>query len=899
MEIKKFLKLFVEILKTTKIQQILSISSIEVTGEDTVKLTINDAESFDISISRSKNETKIEESEMSDIDICKDIKILENGLDTPIEYVYRHEKKLKVFMKNCIERKKYTMRDLKDSDFDNLKGINESVTIELKNIYLNFGDVCKWVDSIPVFVKEKLIEKYKKEKSICLNEELKELKIDQLLNLNIPRPVVNMYKKKDIKTFLDLSNMDYLLEDLEENNRNIIMNALSLSLKEYIYLVFECKVNDKNYEIMLQRANGYTFEEIAVQEGVKKQRIEQREKDFSRGIVELLDLFLGMFEKKTIQRKDIFNEFIDNHNMAKIICKCLHHSNKFLYLNFCEKFVIKDLVEDEKVLKNKLFQITDSIIGDGVNFVEAQDSIVESLSENGLDYIDVNDYLEFLIQQGYHKYGDYIAKKSTSYGLVVADAIKIYYPNGFKTKDEDEQNNLFKILDEKYQGLKYNKTCRPFATRVEEALVLCDRGTYTHKNHIIMDQTLIDKIYDYISNSSESSFYDQELFGKFEEELKEKSNVTNRYFLHGVLHEYYPDDFKYDKDAITRIGEKKIRIEEKIALYLKEKHCAVSMNTVSKDMGGIKESLVLQASLRNKQILMWGNDHIQHIENLIISEEEKESIYNILRTVCEKYHGYCSEELLFARIKEAIPGFIECNQINKRGMYFIARALFSSIYNFEHLPHIVKKNTEIKEVNFKEIFYMLMGNKKVFDYNEYLAKAREVGWSDPTIYMLLRDVRSDWIQISIHRYIKPSEFFIKEENLQEISYVISKVIRDQGYLSLYYQKDFYSELPDIGFEWNGFLINSIIEYYKMNFKVICPQNQSRDSAKIFILDSKTTIKTYDELIASEMKKNHIDRISEDKWRDYLHDKKLIVQIIPQELYCSDRFKIKDEMVILV
>lgn len=902
MDTNLFWEKLVKVLESQQVEQELSIKVINREQGNIVNVVLNNGDSYKICILKSEAKTHEEDAVIIDSIVCTDVRILENGLNVPIEYVYRNEKKLNTFMKNCSRKEKYFMKDLDEKDFEELVGINDVVAAELKKIYLDFYELCRRIDNLPVEEKKRLLDKCKQGKTICLNDELKELNIDQLLNLNLSKSLIKSFKNNGINTFLDLKEREYLLADIESNTRDIIIKALSLSLKEYIKLVLAYKKNDDYYNVMIQRAEGKTLQEIGNLEHVERETIRSREKKFSIKIIELIDLFLDKYENDkngVIQREDINEVFAADDNTANVILRCLHYSRKYEYLNFCEKFVLKERVGDEKKLKQRLQEIANTFIADGTNFVDAQDSIRESLINNEIDYIDMQDFLEFLIQQGYHKYGDYIAKKGTSYGLVVADAIKKYYPEGFLTQNEKEQEKLFEILDKEYVGLSYSKGCRAFGVCIEKALVLCDRGKYMHSDHIVVEQNLIGEIYDYINSSSQSSFYDQELFGKFETELSKRSNIKNRYMLHGVLHEYYPEDFRYDRDIITKVGKKKTRIEERIAVYLKEKQCPVSIKKVAEDMGGIKESLVFQASLRNKQILMWGTDYIQYIENLVLTEDVKEDIYNILNTICDKYNGYCSEELLFEKISETIPKFIERNHVNKRGMFFIARALFSSIYNFEHLPHIVKRDTKIKEVNFKEIFYMIMGIGNVFDYNEIKDKAREVGWSDPTIYMLLRDVRNDWIQISMYRYIKPSEFFITEKNIQKIAYVINKVIRDQGYISLYYQKDFYSELPDIGFEWNGFLINSIIEHYKMNFRVICPQNQSRDSAKIFILDSKTTIETYDELIASEMKKNHINSISEEKWRDYLHDKKLIVQIIPQELYCSDRFTIKDEVVSLV
>ena len=83
--------------------------------------------------------------------------------------------------------------------------------------------------------------------------------------------------------------------------------------------------------------------------------------------------------------------------------------------------------------------------------------------------------------------------------------------------------------------------------------VLCDRGKYISPNRINVPAKLLKKIRSYIFESDRSIFMFAELFERFRKELMEKSNITNRYFLQGVLKYYYAEDFFYSRILLIKI----------------------------------------------------------------------------------------------------------------------------------------------------------------------------------------------------------------------------------------------------------------------------------------------------------------------------------------------------------
>ena len=76
-------------------------------------------------------------------------------------------------------------------------------------------------------------------------------------------------------------------------------------------------------------------------------------------------------------------------------------------------------------------------------------------------------------------------------------------------------------------------------------------------------------------------------------------------------------------------------------------------------------------------------------------------------------------------------------------------------------------------------------------------------------------------------------------------------------------------------------------------KIIEPISKDRRYEKGIVVLQSSQIQSYDELIAVNLKKNNIKEISEYKLLSYLIINGLAIQVIPHDLYCSDKFSIKD------
>ena len=106
-----------------------------------------------------------------------------------------------------------------------------------------------------------------------------------------------------------------------------------------------------------------------------------------------------------------------------------------------------------------------------------------------------------------------------------------YYSDGIKLYDAFEAMRFRGYVKEMFGDVSLPDNNRAIDSVISRLTVLCDRGKYIIPSKINIPMGLLERIRDYINKSDRSIIMFAELFERFKNELIEKSNVTNRYFL--------------------------------------------------------------------------------------------------------------------------------------------------------------------------------------------------------------------------------------------------------------------------------------------------------------------------------------------------------------------------------
>ena len=562
------------------------------------------------------------------------------------------------------------------------------------------------------------------------------------------------------------------------------------------------------------------------------------------------------------------------------------------YLEFCNKLLINGQTR-EQVL-DRLNGITEYYIKDMVNFTTNMVVITESLYKNNVPYIDIEDLTNYLLLNGYIKKGNYIFKSGISYGMLCALIIKKYFKNGIKIHDEDELKKLRKIVAREFDGLELPDNNRALGTRISYFLVLCDRGCYTVSSNIKVKMSLLNEIYDYIINYPESTMFFNDIFVHFKERLLKESNIDNRYFLQGTLKYYFEYDFVFERDSLTKKGHMRKNIRELISDFIRAKKRPVHRREIKEHFPGATDVVITNSQISNKNILQWEYNYYIHTDSLNITDKDKESIENALNRVFDSFDGYSSEQLLYDNvIKENRELFLNNHIKNASNLFYLTSYLFKDKYVFRR-PHILKEKIEDHDLSSKIIIEKFLIKDGFIKYSEYQKFVNKVKWSIGATYAVFKDLEKEIVRISEDVYVIKNKFKLSEEDKKNIFDVIREETQKKEFVSIN-KFGAYKKLPEIKFEWNAFVLSSIVQLYLPDdLKLIVPQVEDRRYVKEIVVLKDFDADTYEQLIIHVIKKNNLNGSTLYHLESALSSKGLIGRYLPKELYNSKNIYVEND-----
>lgn len=192
----------------------------------------------------------------------------------------------------------------------------------------------------------------------------------------------------------------------------------------------------------------------------------------------------------------------------------------------------------------------------------------------------------------------------------------------------------------------------------------------------------------------------------------------------------------------------------------------------------------------------------------------------------------------------------------------------------------------------KSIALYLLGEESSIRRSEFVKMAESVLWSVTTADLIFYELEKEYIRISEDMYIKAEEFLVEESAFPAIKTWIEEKLSQEGYLSMIGYDDF-DGLPEVNYEWNSFLLVSIIRQYKLGYKLISPAIKDRRYNKEIVVRADLPVEALDDVVEYMLKKNGISYIDESNLLSFLVVHRLVSKVIPKELYDSGKLKYSD------
>ena len=627
---------------------------------------------------------------------------------------------------------------------------------------------------------------------------------------------------------LSRSEVEELVELASKNNEYVsLLTVIDNPAKESIVLAFlnaiEEKSSPEKINIIIQRGQGKTLEEIGAVNDVTRERIRQIEKKFVEGFINSINSKL---------KKHLFN-------LLRIIVKnpiyvsykeleMLMGDYAFAFLNiFTSKYALERNIGNLQIYEeigvvnlsstdwylevNKKVNLLNRIMTK-----QEMDAFVYNLKRD-LELANVSlpeDAFYKIISNHYRVFGKVYSTENLTivdqYRLVISE----YYKTGIHIYDDESLMDFRKKHFLIFENPEiFEKENRAISARISDIAIQIDRGTYSiEENTPDLPNDIAFKIKDYIVEGS-SIILTQRVFNQFEEELVE-NGVKNRYMLHAMLKRQFGDEFYFKRDFISKKGPG-YKVIDELEKYLNQHKGIISVDKLNELFPSTSSVTVLTYLSNSFDYIPNFNREWINIRDIECSNEEVEILRNIMKQLLK------SKEIITAKHIAEESG-LKLNNFFKRNnieypffLFGILKSMFREEFKFER-PFIADLNTVITKgpERLKEFIdgFDQITISEITEYN------REHDLKLYSILEFIRSINKEFLRVDEDLLMSIKALAITEDILSSVRYIVNKLLKEREAINL--KKLKMSSLPDARYPWNKYLMASIIETFLNDFEVI-------------------------------------------------------------------------------
>lgn len=414
----------------------------------------------------------------------------------------------------------------------------------------------------------------------------------------------------------------------------------------------------------------------------------------------------------------------------------------------------------------------------------------------------------------------------------------IYYFN--KKSYNDAQSVYLKILDERFaSGIKISSSIQvnklklfvgevdpqfpmpsndALAGEIAAVAVYCGDNLYMSPNRVINDNKLLENIIQFVLDAfkaAKNAVYYDGIYNRFEKELI-YTNIYNADVLRGLLDYYLGEHFCIKKKYISLSIDVEVDSHVEIEETIKNSDAPIDKDAIVQILPHISEQEITEALKLNEKIIYWQKKMYWHIDRIETTEEER----NLLRDIIwfETQTGFISIRKLLEVLKDKAKAFIENNCItNHNCLKDILKYYFNKEFGFKY-TFVGKVGEEMSGVVATQKF---IEDKDIFTLSELIEFVEENDL--PKHYELfISEAFSSHLRVDEEKFITKNQINLDISLIKTIEDVVKRYLIN-GYSPIL-SIDSFTIFPAIGHKWNVFLLQSVIQGYCKNLKILTFSN---------------------------------------------------------------------------
>lgn len=258
----------------------------------------------------------------------------------------------------------------------------------------------------------------------------------------------------------------------------------------------------------------------------------------------------------------------------------------------------------------------------------------------------------------------------------------------------------------------------------------------------------------------------------------------------------------------------------------------------------------------------------KNVVNYKFTKESYNAVYSIISNRFCNEINYINIDSIYKSIKLYEPTLLKINKIdNSNELSSLLSIMLSDSKFIFNYPIIIKDSSYCIDP-----FNHFIEFNEIINRHEFFNHFNKVGYNSDVIYKKFVECTKDLIRLDYDTFISKSKFNIKSNDICTIKSLLLDLIRENNFITLF-DLSTICKLPYIGYEYNHYLLYSIIENYLNNdFKLIYDYSSITYKYKyLFLVEIKSQINNFTDLLIHILRTNYsrFDSVSFSEIESYL------------------------------
>lgn len=593
--------------------------------------------------------------------------------------------------------------------------------------------------------------------------------------------------------------------------------------------------NEREAKIINFRASGRTLQETGDELGVTRERVRQIEKRVKKDF------------NKSIARRKIILKIYATRNQDDVLTPLElqeyfgEDTETILYLlrtSYNVSYVYDHNLDVLIVANEGLSARTTSFIEELPDTFNSEK--LEEYLQLGIDEYDLGEeIIETAISKEYKKTGNVYHRSALKISGMYDVILRKYYPEGLYVYGDEEIQQFRERVEETFGEVPLPANNRALTARICDVGILCGRGTYKAKKERYLSNNLKDSIFDYINQNEQGVVLINTLFSAFEEQLKQEG-VNNKYYLQGILREYFSDQFFFRRDYVAKDRET-TSIHEHIVRFISDSEYPVTKRELQDQFPGVTE-IIFQMAISDSNIINLFGRYV-HAKRLKITDLDKKYLRTCVdRCIANNNPAHC--KTIYEYIANDNPTLLINNYIDFAfSMYSLLEYCFRADYEFSR-PFVAAKGTLIDTV--KNIMKETVASSDEISIDEIRSFAGEHNISMPSMLDFLNSCNETHLIVSSDQVVSIEMTGLNKEIADSVEKLIYESLDEQNTIPIAHLECI-SRFPRIEVPWTAWLIYSTMKKWGTTVDVDVSTGFIRSAVPLISRSGKMNAEQYKEM----------------------------------------------------